>query len=76
MNVYVIALIVAALIGITVFFGYVKSIGKSFDTPTQESSIDTTKSKQQQQEQVEEVEAQRKAYMEDVRQKIRDSQRR
>ena len=77
MNVYVIALIIAVALGVLgMFFGYVHSIGKSFDTSTQaESSIDTSKSKQQQKDQAEDIEAQRRAYMDDIKQKMRDSQR-
>jgi uncharacterized protein HemX len=77
MNVYVVALIIAVILGVLgVFYGYVHSVGKSFDSNQTESSIDTTQSKQQQKQQAEDVEAQRRAYMEDIKQKMRDSQRR
>jgi hypothetical protein len=77
MNVYVIALIIAVGLGILgMFFGYVHSIGKSFDSNQPESSINTAQSKEQQKQQAETVEAQRRAYMDDIKQKMRDSQRR
>jgi hypothetical protein len=75
MNVYVIALIIAIVLGVTsLFFGYVRSMSKPFDS-NQESSIDVSKTKQQQKEQAQDVEAQRRAYMDDIKQKMRDSQR-
>jgi len=77
MNVYVVALIIAIILGVlSVFFGYVKSVGKSFDSNPTESSINATDLKQQQKQHAEDTEAQRKAYMEDMKQKMRDSQRR
>jgi uncharacterized protein HemX len=77
MNVYVVALIIAAILGVLgVFFGYVKSVGKSFENNQPQSSINTTQSKQQQKDLADDAEAQRRAYMEDIKQKMRDSQRR
>ena len=77
MNVYVFSLIFVILIGVvSVFFGYTKSIGKSFDNNQPNSSIESSKSKKQQKDQAQDVEEQRRAYMEDVQQKMRDSQRR
>ena len=76
MNVYVVTLIIAIVLGVlSIFFGYIHSIGKSFDGNQAESSINTSQSKDQQKQQAEDVEAQRRAYMEDVKQKMRDSQR-
>jgi hypothetical protein len=76
MNVYVIALIIVAVLGVgSLFFGFVHSMSKPFQTD-QESSIDVSKSKKQEKEQAQDIEAQRRAYMEDIKQKMRDSQRR
>ena len=82
MNVYVIALIIFVVLGVlSTFFGYVHSLGKSFEsTPIEtnqtESSIDASEGKKQQQSLAEDAEAQRRAYMENIKQKMRDSQRR
>jgi hypothetical protein len=77
MNVSLVVLIIALVLGVlSLFFGYIKSIGKSFESSQPESSISASQSKQQQREQAEDIEAQRRAYMEDVKQKMRDSQRR
>ena len=77
MNVYAIALIILIGVGIlSVFFGYVKSIGQSFESNQTQSSINTTQLKEEQKKQAADAEAQRRAYMEDVRQKMRDSQNR
>lgn len=76
MNVYVVGLIIVIVLGVlSTFFGYVHSLGKSFDT-NQDSAISSAQTKQQQKDQAEDIEAQRRAYMEDVKQKMRDSQRR
>ena len=77
MNVYVVALIIVVVLGVlSTFFGYVHSLGKSFDSSPTESSIDASQGKQQQKDLAEDAEAQRRAYMEDIKQKMRDSQRR
>ena len=56
--------------------GYLKGIGKSFQNNQPDSSIQSTSLKDQQKEQTLDAEAQRRAYMEGVKQKIRDSQQR
>lgn len=76
MNVYVISLIFIILLGVvSIFFGYTKSLGKSFNNNQPESSIQSSANKKQQKQQAEEVEEQRRAYMEEVQQKMRDSRR-
>ncbi len=77
MNVYAVGLIIVAVLGVfSIFFGYIKSIGKSFEQNQPASSINAAQTKQQQKEQAQDAEAQRRAYMEDIKQKMRDSQRR
>jgi hypothetical protein len=77
MNVYAIAVIVAILVGVLgMFFGYVHSLGKSFETNQSQSPIDSSQSKKQQKQQADDVESQRRALMDDIKQKMRDSQHR
>ena len=76
MNVYVVALIIMVILGVfSVFFGYAHSIGKSFANNQPDSSINSSNIKQQQKEQAQDAESQRRAYMDDIKQKMRDSQR-
>lgn len=56
-------------------FQYIKKIGKSFQDTESNSSINSTSLQQQQKQQAQEAEEQRRAYMESVKQKMRDNQR-
>jgi hypothetical protein len=56
-------------------FQYLKGIGKSFQSSDETSHLNSTSLKQQQKQQAEDAEEQRKAYMESIKQRMRDSQR-
>ena len=55
---------------------YLKGIGKSFQNTEDTSSINSTSLQQQQKQQAQDAEEQRRAYMESIKQKMRDNQRR
>ena len=77
MNGYVITFIIVVVLTIvSMSMGYLKGIGKSFQNNQPNSSIQATSLKDQQKKQAQDAEEQRRAYMEDVKQKMRDSQRR
>ena len=58
-----------------VFFGFITGIGKSFQKSPQESTIQTEKLKTKEKRMVMETEEKRRQMMEDMQQRIRDSQR-
>ncbi len=77
MNASAIVLVVALLLAAGFMsFQYLKGIGKSFQSEESTSQLNSTSLKQQQKQQAEDAEEQRKAYMEAVKQRMRDSQRR
>ncbi|MBP6342436.1 MAG: hypothetical protein KA403_00710 [Candidatus Omnitrophica bacterium] len=77
MNASAIVLVVALLLAAGFMsFQYLKGIGKSFQSDESTSQLNSTSLKQQQKQQAEDAEEQRKAYMEAVKQRMRDSQRR
>lgn len=77
MNASAIVLVIALLLAAGFMsFQYLKGIGKSFQSDESTSQLNSTSLKQQQKQQAEDAEEQRKAYMEAVKQRMRDSQRR
>ena len=77
MNASAIVLVIALLLAAGFMsFQYLKGIGKSFQSDESTTQLNSTSLKQQQKQQAEDAEEQRKAYMEAVKQKMRDSQRR
>lgn len=76
MNSYGIVLVVVLIIAAgAMSFQYLKGIGKSFQTDDT-SQLNSASLQEQQKQQAQDVEEQRKAYMESIKQKMRDSQRR
>lgn len=73
-----IMVLVLALVLVAGFmsFQYLKGIGKSFQSGDETSQLNSTSLKKQQKQQAEDAEEQRKAYMESIKQRMRDSQRR
>jgi Flp pilus assembly protein TadB len=65
--------VILAVAGIS--FQYLKGIGKSFQNNESSSSINTRSLQQQQKQQAQDAEEQRRAYMENVKQRMRDNQR-
>lgn len=77
MNSYAIVLVfVLIIIAAGMSFQYLKGIGKSFQSSENVSAINSGTLKQQQKQQAQDAEEQRRAYMENVKQRLRDSQRR
>ncbi|MEK7084160.1 MAG: hypothetical protein AAB932_02935 [Patescibacteria group bacterium] len=77
MNIYAITFIVVVVLAVAgMSLGYLKGIGKSFQNNQPESSVQTASLEDQQKKQAQDAEEQRRAYMENVKQKMRDSQRR
>lgn len=77
MNGYVIAFIAIIMLVVAgMSFGYMRGIGKSFHNNQPESAIKAASLEDQQKRQAQDAEEQRRAYMESVKQKMRDNQRR
>lgn len=77
MNPYAILLVFVLIIAAaSMSFQYLKGIGKSFQSSEDASAINSGTLKQQQKQQAQDTEEQRRAYMESVKQRLRDSQRR
>lgn len=77
MNGYVIVFIIFIILGVAgTSLGYLKGIGKAFQNNQPESTTQATSSQDQQKQQAQDIEEQRRAYMESVKQKMRDNQRR
>ena len=77
MNPYAIVLVIVLIIAAaSMSFQYLKGIGKSFQSSEDASAINSGNLKQQQKQQAQDTEEQRRAYMESVKQRLRDSQRR
>ncbi len=77
MNPYAIVLVIVLIIAAaSMSLQYLKGIGKSFQTSEEASAINSGTLKQQQKQQAQDAEEQRRAYMESVKQRLRDSQRR
>lgn len=77
MNSSIIVLVVVIIIaGVGLSFQYLKGIGKSFQGNQNSSSINSPSLQQKQKQQAEDIEEQRRAYMENVKQRMRDAQRR
>ncbi len=77
MNVYVITFIIVIVLGVAgMSLGYLKGIGKSFQNNQPKSSMQASSLEDQQKKQAQDAEEQRRAYMENVKQRIRDNQRR
>ena len=55
---------------------YLKGIGRSFQNTQDTSSVNPISLQQQQKQQAQDAEEQRRAYMENIKQRMRDSQRR
>ena len=76
MNSSTIILILVIILAVAGFsMQYLKGIGKSFRSD-QNSSLNATSVQQKQKQKSEDIEDQRRAYMESVKQKMRDAQRR
>jgi multidrug efflux pump subunit AcrB len=76
MNSSTIILILVIILAVAGFsMQYLKGIGKSFQSD-QNSSLNATSVQQKQKQKSEDIEDQRRAYMESVKQKMRDAQRR
>ena len=77
MNGYVVVFIVAIVLAVAgMSMGYLNGIGKTFENNQPDSSVQATSLKDQGKQQAKDAEEQRRAYMEDIKQKMRDSQRR
>ena len=77
MNGYVIVFIVVVILAIAgMSMGYLGGLGKMFQNNQPDPSTQTTALKDQQKEQAQDTEKQRRAFIENVKQKMRDSQRR
>lgn len=76
MNVYIITFIIIIVLGVAgMSLGYLKGIGKSFQNNQPKSSVQAASLEDQQKKQAQDTEEQRRAYMENVKQKMRDNQR-
>lgn len=77
MNSYGLVLIVVVIIAAAgMSYQYLKGIGKSFQGTDETSSINSKSLQEQQKQQARDAEEQRRAYMDGVKQRLRDSQRR
>lgn len=79
MNWYVIVFIIALILGIAgMSLGYLKGISKAFhnNQPASTTQASSASLQDKQKEQAETTEEQRRAYMENIKQKMRDNQRR
>ena len=77
MNVYAITFIVIIILAAAgMSLGYLKGIGKSFQNNQPASSAQAASLKDQQKKQAQDTEEQRRVYMENVKQKMLDNQRR
>ena len=68
-----ILVVILAVAGLSI--QYIKGIGKSFQSNESSSAINTRSLQQQQKQQAQDAEEQRRAYMENVKQRMRDNQR-
>lgn len=77
MNSSTIVLVIVIILTVAgLSFQYLKGIGKSFQSNQDSSLINSTSMQQKQKRKTEDIEAQRRAYMENVKQRMRDAQRR
>lgn len=75
-SIAIIFVVVLIFVAASMSFQYLKGIGKSFKSTEETSSLNSTSLKEQQKQQAQDAEEQRRAYMESVKQRLRDSQRR
>ena len=77
MNPYAITFIFIIILAVAgMSLQYLKGIGKSFQNTQDTSSVSSTSLQQQEKQQAQDAEEQRRAYMESVKQRMRDNQRR
>jgi len=72
-NIYVLLLVIAGLLwGAGIFLGFVSGVGKGFQNQPSIDSSESQKLKQKQDQIIDDAEYQRKQFMDDYKQKMRD----
>ncbi len=69
-------LIVALLVAVALFLGFVTTIKKSLKTPVPKSSIDSSALRREQKQRMDDIQRRQKELMENQKQRMRDMQRR